>query len=210
MKNHFRILYKLLPKSVGYNAYARHFRQNHEDHLANQLPGVSHWSKQQFLKKWAKDFGAKILVETGTYLGDMLFMLMDDFEKLYSIELSEFFHHKAKRRFANNHKIELLFGDSGKELAALIPKLKDKTLFWLDGHYSGGKTALGQKECPIFEELQHIFTVPAIHLLIIDDARLFVGANSYPTIKELTEYIVTTSEYKVKGIENDAIIVIPK
>ena len=34
---------------------------------------------------------------------------------------------------------------------------KTPAIFWLDGHYSAGITAMGEQATPIFKELTHIF-----------------------------------------------------
>jgi len=63
-------------------------------------------------------------------------------------------------------------------------------LFWLDGHYSGGNTAKGEKETPIMEELRQICAHPVKnHLILIDDAREFTGQNDYPTIESLRTFV---------------------
>jgi hypothetical protein len=207
MKNHFRILYSLLPDSIGRNAFEKMFAKEDALHTANKTPGVSHLSKQLYLKKLATDNNISILVETGTYLGDMLYMLAPQFSKLFSVELSEHFYQKAVKRFKGNRKITLLQGDSGTELAKIVPQLNEPAIFWLDGHYSGGKTALGNKECPIFEELSIIFESKYDHVIVVDDARLFVGQNDYPTIEALNQFLTTKSTYRIIAQENDAILI---
>jgi hypothetical protein len=83
-----------------------------------------------------------------------------------------------------------LQGDSGNVLNQVLAEISQPALFWLDGHYSEGITAKGEKECPIIEELSCIFKSKRLnHLILIDDARLFIGRNDYPTIQELTDFI---------------------
>ena len=55
--------------------------------------------KQRTLHAYSKRFGLKILVETGTYHGEMIEAMMGSLECLYSIELSEELYEKAKRKF---------------------------------------------------------------------------------------------------------------
>ena len=75
-------------------------------------------------------------------------------------------------------------------LSQIVNKLSEPAIFWLDGHYSAGMTAKGDKECPIYEELEAIFAGKNLnHVLLIDDARCFVGQGDYPTIDELTKFI---------------------
>ena len=156
--------------------------------------------KQSIVRDLKEKYNCTILVETGTYLGDMLISQRNNFQKIYSIELSDFLWEKAKKRLAMYPNIELLQGDSGKVLNEVIPRLDAKTLFWLDGHFSSGITAKGDIECPIYEELDAIFRGKDYqHLILIDDARLFNGTSDYPTIDELKKYIFSkNANYKVE------------
>lgn len=165
-----------------------------------------HIVKQMVIKEYQQNSNYNILVETGTYKGDMLKALKEDFLKLFSIELSHELYIKAKERFKNNSKIEIIEGDSGQMLSVLLNRINEPAIFWLDGHYSGGVTAKGDKDCPIFEELDSIFNSQSInHILLIDDARLFNGMGDYPTIESLTEYVQSkNNKYKVK-VEYDII-----
>lgn len=159
-----------------------------------------HEVKQILVLSYAMRKNLDTLVETGTYLGMMMDAQKDYFKKLYSIELSKDLHSRAASKYRNHPQIEFIQGDSSDKLGELIPKLTGPVLFWLDGHYSGGVTALGEKECPIFEELEHVKKSPYKNTVLIDDARLFVGG-AYPTVEELEEFLGTTLT-----VENDMIV----
>ena len=107
--------------------------------------------------------------------------------------------------------VELIQGDSGEELASLVTSLKGPALFWLDGHYSGGDTARGEEDTPIYKELGHILGCGETgHVIIIDDAHLFGVDPSYPTMEELEEFVIS----KNGGVEiyqrDNMIRVVPK
>ena len=106
-----------------------------------------------------------------------------NFQKLYSIELSPVFHKEAVKRFRKHDHIEIIFGDSAQYLPKVIDEVNEPALFWLDGHFSGGETA--ESHCPVMDELQAILASQVQHAILIDDARCFDGTNGYPTIKEI-------------------------
>jgi len=171
---------------------------------------VPHIVKQRTLQEYSKKFGLKSLVETGTYRGDMLDAMKDSFDNLYSIELSKELYNLAKSRFKDAKHIQLIHGDSGTEIGNVIAKLEEPALFWLDGHYSGGVTARGRKETPILEEIDKILSAKeSRHVLIVDDARCFGSDPAYPSIKELTDFIISKRPNVDILIEGDSIRVTP-
>ncbi len=109
-------------------------------------------------------------------------------------------YNKAKKRFKKDSNVEILQGDSGKMLSQIVNQLIEPAIFWLDGHYSAGMTAKGDKDCPVFEELEAIFAGKKLnHVLLIDDARCFVGEGDYPTIKQVTDFIQNKNpDYKLE------------
>jgi hypothetical protein len=142
--------------------------------------------KQKTVKKYANKYRSRVFVESGTYLGDMVWAVKDDFFKIYSVELSPELCEKAKKRFAKYRHIWILEGDSSSVLPRILNEIEEPCLFWLDSHYSEGITAKGEKETPILEELGHIFHHPVHdHVILIDDARCFTGQNDYPTLEGL-------------------------
>lgn len=165
-----------------------------------------HVIKQLIIKDAKDKYGCGILIETGTYLGDMVEAQKKHFGKIYSIELGEKLYEDAVKRFEGDENVTILFGDSGKVLKALMPKICEPAIFWLDGHYSAGVTAMGEKQCPIYEELEAIFaSKPFNHVLLIDDARLFVGKDDYPTFEELTDFIKEKKPHATIYVKDDAI-----
>ena len=187
---------------------------NHEEQLAEwekngrPLP-PPHIVKQKAIDEYRKKFNTEILVETGSYLGDMVEAQRNNFQKIYSIELSEKLFKRAKKRFKAYSYIEILNGDSGVILDKLIPHINKPSLFWLDGHYSEGITAKGTKECPVVEELVAIFKSHLPHLILIDDARLFDGTHDYPSIDEIKTILRESGRNHLLEIKNDIIRIVP-
>lgn len=151
-----------------------------------------HIVKQMAIRYYQKKFQTKILVETGTYMGDMVEAQKKFFDNIFSIELGEDLYRKAVHRFHKDKHIKIVHGDSGKKLPSVLDEIKEPAIFWLDGHYSAGITAKGDKDCPIFEELNAILTHSTTeHIILIDDARCFIGKGDYPTIDALNSYILS-------------------
>ena len=165
-----------------------------------------HEVKQMTIAEFQGKYGHSILVETGTYMGDMVEAQKRIFDRVYSIELGQELFENATKRFKYDSHISIFQGDSGKVLVDIIKLIDKPAIFWLDGHYSSGITAKAEKECPILEELDSIFNGKKLdHVILIDDARCFVGENDYPTIDYLRSYILNKdSKYRME-IKNDVI-----
>jgi hypothetical protein len=161
------------------------------------------------IEEYRKKFHTETLVETGTYLGEMVEAQRDHFKKIYSIELSEKLFNKAQKRFKAHLHIKILHGDSGIVLNKLMNEIGKPALFWLDGHYSHGMTAKGEKECPVPEELDTIFKSSLPHIILIDDARLFNGTHDYPTIEQIEEIIRSNKQQYLVEIKDDIIRLTP-
>ncbi|MHB8829802.1 MAG: hypothetical protein ACYC6Q_09795 [Syntrophales bacterium] len=170
-----------------------------------------HEVKQLALQYYSEKFGLKILVETGTYHGDMVEAMRELFNHIYSIELSKELYEKAKKRFKGEKHIELIWGDSGVEMERIMGKLDQPALFWLDGHYSAGETARSDKDTPIYEELNHILNAKDRgNVVIIDDAHLFGDDPAYPGREELFDFIKARMPDVNIAVEEDSIRITPK
>jgi hypothetical protein len=170
-----------------------------------------HIIKQKEIAAYQSRYNIHTLVETGTYLGDMVEAMKHRFKRIYSIELSTELFEMAKQRFLKDENITILQGDSGKVLPIILKQLNEPAIFWLDGHYSAGITAKGEKDCPIFEEIDAILIQPeAGHVILVDDARCFTGEGDYPTIDALTAYILSKSPGYKADVKYDMIRYTPK
>ncbi|HEV8634531.1 MAG TPA: class I SAM-dependent methyltransferase [Chloroflexota bacterium] len=169
-----------------------------------------HAVKQRVLRAYAHAFGPRVLVETGTYMGDMVAAMLDQFDRIYSIELSEELHARARARFADEPRVTILQGDSARVLPELLKELGVPCLFWLDGHYSSGVTALGDRETPVEQELRAILTHTVRgHVVLIDDARQFVGEGDWPAISTIESTVHAIDPRLVVRVEDDIIRVHP-
>jgi hypothetical protein len=114
-----------------------------------------------------------IFVETGTFIGETIFLMSNKFKELHTIEIKEDFYNNVKSSNKNSN-INFYLGDSSVEIVNICKNIKNNTIFFLDGHWSAGNTGRGNKDCPLYEELDGIinnFKYKAI--IIIDDVRLF-------------------------------------
>jgi len=169
-----------------------------------------HVVKEHLIRDYAGTFNTGILIETGTYLGDMVYAMRKSFSKILSFELDQSLYEQARRRFAADRHIEIIHGDSGQLLPQYLTNINERCLFWLDGHYSGGITARGELDTPIKRELEHIFAhAIADHVILIDDARCFTGQNDYPTLDELRELVSERTQGWQFSVEDDVVRIHP-
>jgi len=158
-------------------------------HSGSPVP-PPHLYKQKLLTSYASRYRLSTLVETGTYLGDMVFSLRKRFKTIISIELSSELCARAQQRLREFPHVSIIEGDSSQVLPDILDGLKVSTLFWLDGHYSAGNTALGERETPVSAEMEAILNHPVPgHVVLIDDARNFDGTHDYPTLSSLRDYV---------------------
>lgn len=168
-----------------------------------------HIYKQMVVSEYSKKFKINILYESGTFKGDMVYGMKNRFKKIVSVELSDFYFQLAKKRFKNNKHINIIKGDSKKEIKKFLKSLKKASVFWLDGHYSGGETAKSKVNTPIVNELESILNHNIkTHVILIDDARHFNGEDDYPKIDGLKK-ILKDSNYSMK-VKDDIIRITPQ
>ena len=82
-------------------------------------------------------------------------------------------------------------------------------LYWLDGHYSGEGTGIGDIASPIINEIEIIMSKNIEkYCIIIDDLRLFTNEDGYPS----EESVINIVKQKKPNItifkDNDALILL--
>jgi hypothetical protein len=123
---------------------------------------------RKFIKK------TENFIETGSYLGDGIQLAIESgFGRIYSIELSENLYNHCVSRFSQYNIVNIVLGDSTVKLKEILDNNPNTSFtFWLDGHYSGGMTARGEKDCPLREELECILSRNITgEIIYIDDMR---------------------------------------
>lgn len=165
-----------------------------------------HAVKVDVISNAARKFGCKTLVETGTYLGDMIARSRHLFERLYTIEVDPQLYQKARTRFENDSAISVLLGDSKNELPKILSQLTTPAIFWLDGHYSGGCTGRGDLDTPVQAEVELILRHQVQgHVILVDDARLFTGISDYPSLDTFRDQLLKLKKNYSFSVDTDII-----
>jgi len=150
-----------------------------------------HAIKRATVLEFARRHDLHVLVETGTFRGEMLYACRPHFDTLFSIELEPGLASAAQARFARWPKVRVLQGDSASVLPGVLEELKHRALFWLDAHYCGPAAGRGEKDTPIIEELRLILAHPIPnHVILIDDARCFGSHSGYPSVEECARFVL--------------------
>jgi hypothetical protein len=117
-----------------------------------------------------------IFFETGTSRGGgVQSALLAGFQKIISIEINEELHRYCQDKFAKEiaeGRVELFLGDTQNLLPEILKSISQPITFWLDAH-NDGDGLNGEKNCPLYEELDVIARHPIKnHTVTIDDIRL--------------------------------------
>jgi hypothetical protein len=143
----------------------------------------------------AAQLGLRRAVETGTYRGRTARVLAGVFPAVATIELSVELHRQAVEALRDLPSVQALQGHSANVLRQ-VADATTPTLFYLDGHWSGGVTAGVEDECPVLGEIEAIGIGHPNDCLVIDDANLFTSApppphdpQAWPTILEVFDAI---------------------
>ena len=171
----------------------------------------------EFLKKIVDLFHINVFVATGTLSEGATAEAAKVFREVHTIELSRKLYQRASQRFQNNGNVHVYHGDSAVVLQNLLPRIKGKSVFWLDGHYSGGETARGNENTPIIQEIQLIRKHDIQDaVILIDDIRCFYRESNpasllygYPTIRSLFSAILEINPTYCFEIIGDVAIAYP-
>lgn len=129
---------------------------------------------QSQLNALVRDYSEwSVFIESGTYRGDTVLNMEPHFDELHTIEIGQDLWKRARERYSGR-KIEFHLGDSQSVLPKLLPRIRKRAIFFLDGHWSCGETSKGEIDVPLLNELRILmnsFNHEAV--ILIDDLRLF-------------------------------------
>ena len=168
-----------------------------------QSGGGGSVEKQEIVLNYITSHDISCLIETGTYVGDMVSAVRRCVTQVYSVELDPYLFKVCRLRFLFCRNVTVLHGDSGFVLEQLLPRIRQRALFWLDGHFSGDITAKGTVDSPIIRELEcirrhHIKN----HVILVDDVNYF-GTGNWPSLEEVIALIKSINPKYDVEIEND-------
>lgn len=148
-----------------------------------------HLVKQRAVQEYAERYGLRVLVETGTYYGEMVAAMRGRFDEIYSVEYDHALAARAAQKFASSPHIHILEGDSALKVPEILSKLDQPALFWLDAGYYGWAGLQGDKQ-RLTTELESILSHRIKqHVILMDDARGLNGQNGSPTVDQLKQRI---------------------
>ena len=169
-----------------------------------------------FVNELLKYVTNKPFVETGTYQGDTLKIVLNSpggySKKIISLELSDTFYNNCKKTFEHNSNVVLFKANSKYDLFNIISLIDSPITFWLDSHWSG-VVNVGCDNitiCPIIEELQQIKKHPIkTHTIMIDDIRLMNNTSNiyqgFPiSLNDIIKNIYEINpNYRIKYYDDD-------
>ena len=181
-----------------------------------------------------KEYRTTNFFETGTLYGDgVACALQYPFSKIKSVEIVPEIAAKAKSRFIDEEKVEIIEANSIAALEKHLPLLDGNTVFWLDAHYPAADAELadhadGDDELirlPLRKETEIIcaFRKKSGDVFILDDLRIYedglyqngpVPINALPkgerNIDFVYEYFETTHYIFKSFIDEGYILLFPK
>ncbi len=174
--------------------------------LAGKPVPAPHVVKQRTVIRYQARYRLRTFVETGTYTGEMVQALSGHVDRVISIEVAPWLHAQAQVRFAGQHHVRLLQGDSATVLPVVLESLHERALFWLDGHYMGEGSGRGTEETPVMAEMAALLRHHVRgHVVLIDDARLFDGTDGYPSLEAFTTLVVRERPGTTVEVDGDII-----
>jgi hypothetical protein len=210
-----KIIKKLMPESW---LYAIELKKQHKVMLGTlsveewerqgkpgAAPSIVKWSA---MKEYAAKYKATHFIETGTFMGDTCFEMKDVFKQIDTIELDEKLAKRAIKRFAPYPSVHVWEGDSSVKIVEILRGLPKNTtaLFWLDGHFSGTTTAKADLNTPVSAEVDAIFKHSKDHVILVDDARLFLNREEdYPPFEEFEKQIKMYNPNAIIEVKDDII-----
>lgn len=158
-----------------------------------------HLLKQMTVAEYGRRYNLRCLVETGTYYGEMVAALRKQFDRIYSIELDPELAEYSRQRFKNYPQVKILEGDSGALVPQVVAQLDRPAVFWLDAGYYGVDLTKGDLSRLLTELRAILSSRVREHVVLMDDARIFVGTDSKFTASQLVAWI--EREYPDRKVE---------
>ena len=178
---------------------------------------VEHGGPRDLILQLKQMFGVQNFVETGTNHATTSVWASDHFSRVVTIEGYKPLYASAIAKYGMISNLEFRLGDSGLILQEVLGSLNGPAIIWLDAHWCGTETFGNSNECPVTAELQAINSAAVDHIILIDDARLFLEppkppheASHWPGLAELIPLLDPPSAPRYVAVSRDVIIAVPR
>ena len=171
---------------------------------------------RELVLKFKEKGAIENFVETGTYKGGTSFWAAEHFKQVYTIEIDPNISAATKANPKCPSNIQFYVGNSKDRLPEIVPELKGRSLFWLDGHWCNVSSFGKEDECPVLEEIIAVSQLKD-PVILIDDCRAFLGPlppphdnDKWPRIDEIIVLLKHYFPESLCTICDDVIYCIPK
>jgi hypothetical protein len=203
---------RLLRRSPFYSAYKSLSRYPDYWYWKLRITPVRspHLLKERAVREYGAKYGLRILIESGTYYGEMVAAMKRHFEKVYSIEYDPILAREATRKFERDSRIRIIEGDSARVLPELLKSIAQPALFWLDAGYWGWEN-LQRDPQRLSIEVESILTHPVKgHVILMDDARCLNGENGALTLAEFESRLLDRFPARAVEVKHDIVRITPR
>ncbi|MFA5714368.1 MAG: hypothetical protein WC998_01335 [Candidatus Paceibacterota bacterium] len=126
-------------------------------------------------------YNLETFLETGTYRGESCLWAAEKFKSVISIEKDPRRYQKVMGATYKFENIKLHLGDSRDLLFTILRDVRKPALIYLDAHLFGYTKQgwINDDQCPLKDELLAIRQIQIGHVIIIDDAKWFIGTPEF-------------------------------
>jgi hypothetical protein len=206
-----KALRKLLQRTPFYGVYKSlgHYPDYWYWKLRGEPERSPHLLKQRTVRDYAQRYGLRVLVETGTYYGEMVAAMKSRFDEIHSVEFDSRLAERAQKKFSRWPYIHIVQGDSQQVVPEILKSLSRPALFWLDAGYYGWAGLQGDKQ-RLTTELEAILGHRIRdHVILMDDARGLNGQNGAPTVEQLKQRIEKAYPGREVSVKYDILRITP-
>lgn len=171
----------------------------------------------EFVERLRDQLQIRSFVETGTFQGATAKAMSSRFAEVYTVEASPELYQAAAQSLAAFPNINCMQGGSVDRLPEILGRLDGPAIFWLDAHWCGQGTGLIESECPLLKELELIYSHRADHVVLIDDARLFLEkpqpphrAEDWPSFTDICNFATRVQPMPIIQLLGDVIFLGPR
>jgi hypothetical protein len=202
---------RALRKTPFYGAYKAlgHYPDYWYWKLRGEPWRTPHIVKQRAVLEYAERFGLRMLVETGTYYGEMITAVHDRFDRIESVEFDAALAARAQEKFGRWPHVHVVHGDSQAFIERLLPTLQSPALFWLDAGYYGWAGAIGDRDRLVNELRVIVRDGEKRHVILMDDAHGLSGQNGAPTPEQLQSRLAEELRGRAVEVKHNILRITP-